>query len=61
MTEFAFVQPEQAELEDALEGLEQVLQLDEVGEVDLPPSLRMLLEQLEDVLSAELLRPPAAA
>lgn len=51
MTEFSLGVPYQDELGDAIEALEDVLRLDAIGEVDLPPYLTRLLLQLEETLS----------
>jgi hypothetical protein len=40
------------EAEDAIEALEAILELEGLGEIDLPPGLARLLLQLEDVLAA---------
>ena len=52
MTEFALGVPRGDELADAIDALEDVLQLDGLGEVDLPPYLTRLLLQLEETLTA---------
>ena len=52
MTEFSLGAPCQDDLSDAIGGLEDVLQLDALGEVDLPPYLTRLLLQLEETLTA---------
>lgn len=51
MTEFALGAPDEGELADALETLEDVLRLDALGEIDLPPYLTRLLLQLEETLA----------
>jgi len=50
MTEFALLRPDQDELADAQEALEDILHLDESGEIDLPPYLIRLLLQLQELL-----------
>ena len=52
MTEFALGSPHEDDLADAVETLEDVLRLDALGEVDLPPYLARLLLQLEETLAA---------
>jgi hypothetical protein len=52
MTEFSLGAPCQDDLADAIDALEDVLQLDALGEVDLPPYLTRLLLQLEETLTA---------
>ena len=52
MTEFSLGAPRGDELADAIDALEDVLQLDALGEVDLPPYLTRLLLQLEETLAA---------
>ena len=52
MTEFSLGAPRGDELADAIEALEDVLELDALGEVDLPPYLTRLLLQLEETLTA---------
>lgn len=52
MAEFPIHIPSDAEIADALEGLEAILRLDETGEVDLAPYLTRLLLQLEETLAA---------
>jgi|tagenome__1003787_1003787.scaffolds.fasta_scaffold7501644_1 hypothetical protein len=51
MTEFPLGVPQEDDLCDALEALEDVLRLDSIGEVDLPPYLARLLLQLEETLT----------
>lgn len=57
MTEFSLGVPREEEISDALEALEDVLRLDSIGEVDLPPYLTRLLLQLEETLTAAVPRP----
>ncbi len=57
MTEFSLGAPREDELADALDALEDLLHLDSVGEIDLPPYLARLLLQLEEKLSASPARP----
>jgi hypothetical protein len=52
MTEFSLGVPREDELADAIHALDDVLDLDQLGEIDLPPYLARLLLQLEEVLSA---------
>jgi hypothetical protein len=52
MTEFALGVPNEDDVADAMETLEDVLRLDSLGEIDLPPYLTRLLLQLEETLSA---------
>ena len=52
MTEFSLGAPREDELADAIDALEDVLELDALGEVDLPPYLVRLLLQLEETLTA---------
>lgn len=52
MTEFSLGAPCGDELADAIHALEDVLRLDTLGEVDLPPYLTRLLLQLEETLTA---------
>ncbi|HJU37262.1 MAG TPA: hypothetical protein VJ716_07590 [Gaiellaceae bacterium] len=61
MTEFSLGAPCGDELADAIHALEDVLQLDAVGEVDLPPYLARLLLQLEETLAAAPAQSPASA
>ena len=61
MTEFSLGAPREDELADAIDALEDVLQLDAVGEVDLPPYLTRLLLQLEETLAAAPARPRVLA
>lgn len=61
MTEFALGGPHEAELADAIETLEGVLQLDAIGEIDLPPYLMRLLLQLEETLSVTPAQPGVSA
>jgi hypothetical protein len=58
MTEFPLWAPPEDELADAIETLEDVLRLDTLGEIDLPPYLTRLLLQLEETLA---LTPPQPA
>ncbi len=51
MTEFSLGAPQEAELADAISAVDEVLWLDSLGEVDLPPYLTRLLLQLEETLS----------
>jgi hypothetical protein len=51
MTEFSLGAPQEAELSDAIDALEDVLWLDSLGEIDLPPYLVRLLLQLEETLT----------
>jgi hypothetical protein len=51
MVEFALMCPSDAELADAQEALSRILELDDIGEIDLPPYLTRLLLQLEEVLA----------
>ena len=51
MAEFALHTPTEAEVHDAVAAIEDVLRLDEIGEVDLPPYLSRLLLQLEEMLA----------
>jgi hypothetical protein len=51
---------EEEELADAMEGIEYVLRLDELGEIDLSPYLTRLLLQLEDALAAARAQAPAS-
>lgn len=51
MTEFSLGAPQEEELADAIDALGDVLWLDSVGEVDLPPYLTRLLLQLEETLA----------
>jgi hypothetical protein len=60
MTEFSFLAPREDELADAIEAVEDVLHLDEIGEIDLPPYLTRLLIQLEDTLAAARPAPSSA-
>lgn len=59
MTEFSLGVPREDELADAIDALEDVLQLDALGEVDLPPYLTRLLLQLEETLTATPAQAPA--
>ena len=52
MTEFALGAPHEDEVADAIETLAEVLRLDALGEIDLPPYLSRLLLQLEETLTA---------
>lgn len=52
MTEFPLGAPREDELADAIDALDDVLELDALGEVDLPPYLTRLLLQLEETLAA---------
>lgn len=52
MTEFALMCPSDTELADAQEALLHILDLDDVGEIDLPPYLTRLLLQLQELLAA---------
>lgn len=61
MTEFSLGVPREEELADAIDALDDVLQLDELGEIDLPPYLARLLLQLEETLSAAPTRPLVSA
>jgi hypothetical protein len=51
MTEFSLGGPREDELADAIEALDGVLELDTLGEIDLPPYLARLLLQLEETLA----------
>lgn len=51
MTEFALGVPNDDDVADAVETLEDLLRLDALGEIDLPPYLTRLLLQLEETLS----------
>lgn len=61
MTEFSLGVPREDELADAIHALDDVLELDALGEVDLPPYLAQLLLQLEETLSATPAQPAVAA
>jgi hypothetical protein len=61
MTEFSLGAPCEDELTDAIDALEDVLQLDTIGEIDLPPYLTRLLLQLEETLSVAPAQPPVLA
>jgi hypothetical protein len=61
MTEFSLGAPREDELADAIDALDDVLQLDALGEVDLPPYLTRLLLQLEETLTAAPARPRVPA
>lgn len=52
MAEFALLCPSDAELGDAQEALEHILDLAETGEIDLPPYLTRLLLRLDELLAA---------
>jgi hypothetical protein len=52
MPQFALLCPLEDELADAQEALGHILDLDDVGEIDLPPYLTRLLLQLQDILLA---------
>lgn len=60
MTEFALGVPGEAELADAIDALDDVFELDNLGEIDLPPYLARLLLQLEETLCATPARPSCA-
>jgi hypothetical protein len=60
MTEFSLGAPRDDELIDAFDALEDVLQLDTIGEIDLPPYLTRLLLQLEETLSLAPTQPPVS-
>jgi hypothetical protein len=60
MPEFSLGAPRDEELADAIEAVEDVLRLDEIGEIDLPPYLARLLIQLEDTLAAATPAPSSA-
>jgi hypothetical protein len=51
MVEFALMCPSDAELADAQEALSRILELDDIGEIDLPPYLTRLLIELQEVLA----------
>lgn len=51
MTEFSLGAPREDDLADAIDALDDVLRLDTIGEIDLPPYLIRLLLQLEETLS----------
>jgi hypothetical protein len=51
MTEFELGVPQEDEVADAIDALGDVLGLDRVGEVDLPPYLTRLVLQLEETLA----------
>jgi hypothetical protein len=59
MTEFSLGAPQADELGDAIEALEDVLRLDDLGEIDLPPYLTRLLLQLEETLTLAPAQPGA--
>ncbi|HET8528137.1 MAG TPA: hypothetical protein VFL60_04445 [Gaiellaceae bacterium] len=61
MAEFALFTPDEAEISDAVECLDDILRLDEVGEIDLPPYLTKLLVQLEETLVAVRFPPAVGA
>ena len=61
MTEFSLGAPRADELADAIDALEDVLRLDTLGEVDLPPYLARLLFQLEETLTAAPAQPQVSA
>lgn len=50
MAEFELLCPDDAELADAHEALDEILRLDDYGEIDLPPYLVRLLLQLDELL-----------
>lgn len=50
MAEFALLCPDEDEIADAQEALDQILDLGEIGEIDLPPYLTGLLLQLQELL-----------
>lgn len=52
MAEFPLHAPTASEVADALEAVGEILQLDDAGEIDLPPYLMRLLLQLEATLLA---------
>jgi hypothetical protein len=52
VAEFALFVEDDAELLDAAEGIDHVLDLDDIGELDLCPYLRRLLIQLQELLGA---------
>lgn len=52
MAQFALMCPTEDEVSDAQEGLDQILELDDAGEIDLPPYLTQLLLQLQEILAA---------
>lgn len=51
MAEFALMCPSDAELADAREAIDHILDLDDTGEIDLPPYLARLLDQLQELLA----------
>jgi hypothetical protein len=61
MTEFSLGVPDASEVRDAIEALEDVLRLDDLGEVDLPPYLTRLLLQLEETLAVTPAQPCVTA
>ncbi len=61
MTEFVLGAPSEDDLADAVEALDDVLRLDVVGEIDLPPYLSRLLLQLEETLAVTRPQPATPA
>jgi hypothetical protein len=61
MTEFALGVPNEEDVADAMETLADVLRLDSLGEIDLPPYLTRLLLQLEETLSVAPTQPAIRA
>jgi hypothetical protein len=61
MTEFSLGAPREDELADAIDALEDLLRLNDLGEIDLPPYLSRLLLQLEETLSVAPAQPRSPA
>lgn len=61
MTEFTLGCPSEDELADAQEAFGQILDLDDYGEIDLPPYLTGLLLQLQETLLATPPQPTVVA
>jgi hypothetical protein len=61
MTEFSLGVPHSDELGDAIEALDDVLRLNDLGDVDLPPYLTRLLLQLEETLAIAPAQPSVTA
>lgn len=57
MAQLELLCPTEDEIADAQEGLGHILELDEIGEIDLPPYLTRLLLQLQEILIATESRP----
>jgi hypothetical protein len=53
MARFELLAPTEAEIADAVEGIEEILWLDAAQDVDLCPCLTRLLLQLEELLSSQ--------